>query len=85
MPFDEKEFLKLIYERWEKEWKEEKNNHVATIHNVLVDALANEKAHVDEIIIALEILLQETLQAKMEQIRSESRIAVEPLPTEIKG
>ena len=85
MPFDEKEFMKMIFERWEKQWKEEKNERVATIHNCLVEAIAEKKAHVDEVIIALEILLQETLEVKMAQIRAESRIAVETLPTEIKG
>ena len=85
MPFDEKEFMKMIFERWEKQWKEEKNERVAMIHNCLVDAIGGKKAHVDEVIIALEILLQETLEAKMTQIRAESRIAVETLPTEIKG
>lgn len=85
MPFDEKEFLKMVYENWEKEWKEEKNERVATIHNSLVEALAEQKGHVDEIIIALEILLRETLDAKMSQIRAESRIAVETLPKEIKA
>lgn len=85
MPFDEKEFMKMLFERWEKQWKEEKNERVATIHNALVDAIAAHKGHVDEVIIALEILLQETLEAKMSQIRAESQVAVERLPTEIKA
>lgn len=85
VPFDEKEFMKMLFERWEKQWKEEKNERVATIHNALVDAIAAHKGHVDEVIIALEILLQETLEAKMSQIRAESQVAVERLPTEIKA
>jgi hypothetical protein len=85
VPFDEKEFMKRIYERWEKEWKTEKADRVAAIHNVLVDAVASEKAHIDEVIIALELLLQETLSEKKTQITAQSTFAVETLPTEIKG
>jgi hypothetical protein len=82
MPFDEKEFMKMIYESWEKQWKEEKNDRVATIHNSLIEVLAKEKAHIDEVIIALEILLRESVDEKMTQIHSESKIAVETLPRE---
>jgi hypothetical protein len=85
MPFDEKEFMKLIFERWEKEWKEEKNERVATIHNSLIEVLAKEKVHIDEVIIALEVLLRESIDEKLGQIRSESKIAVETLPKEVKG
>jgi len=84
MPFDEKEFMKMIYENWEKQWKEEKNDRVATIHNSLIEVLAKEKAHIDEVIIALEILLRESVDEKMAQIRSESKIAVETLPAGVK-
>jgi light-regulated signal transduction histidine kinase (bacteriophytochrome) len=78
-------WVETIRKEWEKEWREEKANHVATVHNALVDVVAAHKAHVDEIIIALEILLRETLDAKMAQIRAESQIAVERPPTDVKG
>lgn len=84
MPFDEKEFMRMLYERWEKEWREEKANRVALIHNALVDAIAAEKAHIDEIIIALELLLQETLSVKKTQVDAQSSIAVEQLPEDKK-
>lgn len=61
-------------EAWEKEWKDEKSARVAEIHNRLVVILAEERAHIDEIIIALEILLKESLEAKMKIIRRQSKL-----------
>jgi len=78
---DDEGVVKVVFQQWEKEWKEEKNNRVANIHNKLVETLAEEKAHVDEIIIALEILLRETIDAKIAQVRIESQVAVQPLQT----
>lgn len=78
-------WVEIIRKEWEKEWREEKADCVANIHNALVDALAAEKGHIDEIIIALEILLQEMISEKKSQIDTQSRIAVETLPSEIKG
>ena len=77
-------WVEVIRKEWEKEWREEKADRVATIHNALVDTIATHKAHVDELIIAIELLLHETLDAKIEQIRVESRITVEQLPATIK-
>jgi predicted RNA-binding protein with EMAP domain len=78
-------WVEIIRKEWEKEWREEKAECVANIHNALVDALAAEKGHIDEIIIALEILLQEMISEKKSQIDTQSRIAVETLPSEIKS
>lgn len=82
---DSEKELEIIHKEWERKWREEKASRTATIHNALVDAIAAHKAHVDEVIIALEILLHETLEQKTAQIRAESQIAVETLPREIKG
>jgi len=82
---DIEEIVGTIRDHWEKEWKKEKSEHVASIHNAVVDVLAQHKAHIDEIIIALQILLRETIDEKMTQIHSESKIAVEPLPSPIHG
>lgn len=80
MPLDEKELIGMIFQRWEKEWKEQKNQQVALIYNEIVEIIAREKAHIDEMIVALEIALQEALDAKVKMIRQERKI-----PTEVKG
>jgi hypothetical protein len=43
--------------------------------------MAREKAHIDEIIIALELALQEALDAKVKIIRQQR----ESVPSEVKG
>ncbi len=35
MPFDEKELMSMIFQRWEKEWKDQKNEQVAVPGKVL--------------------------------------------------
>jgi len=80
MPLDEKELIGMIFQRWEKEWKEQKNQQVALIYNEIVEIIAREKAHIDEMIVALEIALQEALDAKVKMIRQERKV-----PTEVKG
>lgn len=80
MPLDEKELIGMIFQRWEKEWKDEKNKQVASIYNQIVEIMAKEKAHIDEMIVALEIALQEALDAKVKMIRQERKI-----PAEVKG
>jgi predicted nucleotidyltransferase len=80
MPLDEKELIDMIFQRWEKEWKDEKNKQVASIYNQIVEIIAKEKAHIDEMIVALEIALQEALDAKVKMIRQERKI-----PAEVKG
>jgi hypothetical protein len=80
MPLDEKELIGMIFQRWEKEWKDEKNKQVASIYNQIVDIMAKNKAHIDEMIVALEIALQEALDAKVKMIRQERKI-----PAEVKG
>jgi hypothetical protein len=80
MPLDEKELIGMIFQRWEKEWKDQKNEQVAILYNEIVEIMAKEKAHIDEMIIALEIALQEALDAKVKMIRQERKI-----PTEVKG
>ena len=52
MPMDEKELMSMIFQRWEKEWREQKNEQVATLNNQIVELMAREKAHIDEMIIA---------------------------------
>ena len=88
MPLDEKELMKIIFQRWEKEWKDQKNEQVATIYNEIVEIIAKEKAHIDEMIVALELALQEALDAKVRMIR-EQRGSPPQLsatsPTEVKG
>jgi len=80
MPLDEKELINMIFQRWEKEWKDQKNEQVAILYNQIVGIFAKEKAHIDEMIVALEIALQEALDAKVKMIRQEREI-----PTEVKG
>ena len=80
MPLDEKELIGMIFQRWEKEWKDEKNKQVASIYNQIVEIIAKEKAHIDEMIVALEIALQEALDAKVKMIRQERK-----MPAEVKG
>jgi hypothetical protein len=53
---------------------------VALIYNEIVEIIAREKAHIDEMIVALEIALQEALDAKVKMIRQERKI-----PAEVKG
>ncbi|MCJ7431245.1 hypothetical protein MUO83_08570 [Candidatus Bathyarchaeota archaeon] len=80
MPLDEKELIGMIFQRWEKEWKEQKNQKAALVYNEIVEIIAREKAHIDEMIVALEIALQEALDAKVKMIRQEREI-----PAEVKG
>jgi hypothetical protein len=80
MPLDEKELIGMIFQRWEKEWKDQKNEQVAILYNQIVEIFAKEKAHIDEMIVALELALQEALDAKVKMIRQEREI-----PTEVKG
>jgi predicted nucleotidyltransferase len=80
MPLDEKELIGMIFQRWEKEWKDEKNKQVASIYNQIVEIIAKEKAHIDEMIVALEIALQEALDAKVKMIRQERK-----MPAEVRG
>ena len=79
-PLDEKELIGMIFQRWEKEWKDEKNKQVASTYNQIVEIIAKEKAHIDEMIVALEIALQEALDAKVKMIRQERK-----MPAEVKG
>jgi hypothetical protein len=88
MPLDEKELINMIFQRWEKEWKDEKNEQVATIYNEIVGIMAREKAHIDEMIVALEIALQEALDAKVKMIREQRGSPPqlsETSPSEVKG
>jgi hypothetical protein len=80
LPLDEQEIFNMIFQRWEKEWKEQKNAQVATIYNQIVEIMAKEKAHIDEMIIALEIALQEALDAKVKMIQQERKTQ-----SEVKG
>ena len=81
MPLDEKELMSIIFQRWEKEWKDQKNEQVATLYNQIVELITREKAHIDEMIIALELALQEALNAKVKMIRQQR----ENVPSEVKG
>jgi hypothetical protein len=71
MPFDEKELMSILFQRWEKEWRDQKNEQVAKLYNQIVEIMAREKAHIDEMIIALEIALQEALDAKVKMVREQ--------------
>lgn len=64
-------WLRRIHEASEKAWKEERKENTAHLHNRLVEIIAEEEALLDEAIIAVEILLQELLKAKMEEIEKE--------------
>ena len=75
-----KEMLETLHDQWEKEWKKEKADRVVTIHNAVIETLAQHRAHIDEVVTALEIALRESIDEKMKQIRSESQIAVEIAP-----
>jgi len=66
----EKWFQRMV-DAWDAEWKREKNERVASLHNQLVKIIVAEKSHIDDIIITLEILLQEALQVKMKNIAAE--------------
>jgi len=68
---DEKELMSMIFQRWEKEWRDQKNEQVATLYNMIVEIMAREKAHIDEMIIALEIALREALDAKVKMVREQ--------------
>ena len=81
MPLNEEELMKRILQKREREWKDQKNEQVATIYNQIVELIAKEKAHIDEMIIALELALQEALDAKLKMIRQQR----ENLPSEIKA
>ena len=70
MPLDEKELINMIFQRWEKEWKDQKNEQVATIYNQIVEIIAKEKGHIDEVIIALELCLHTSLDAKLRMIQT---------------
>jgi predicted nucleotidyltransferase len=80
LPLDEQEIFNMVFQRWEKEWKERKNEQVATIYNEIVEIIARERTHIDEMIVALEIALQEALDVKVKMIRQERE-----MPTEVKG
>jgi len=88
MPLDEKELINMIFQRWEKEWKDQKNEQVAILYNQIVEIIAKEKAHIDEMIVALELALQEALDAKVRMIReqrgSPPQLSGAP-PSEVKG
>jgi hypothetical protein len=78
----------MILQKWEKEWKEQKNEQVATIYNEIAEIMAREKAHIDEMIIALEVALREALDAKMNMIRQQREASgglSDNVPTEVKG
>lgn len=47
------------------------NQKVALLYNQIVDMMATEKAHIDEMIIALELALHEALDAKIKMIQKE--------------
>jgi len=88
MPLDEKELMGIIFQRWEKEWKEQKNEQVAKLYNQIVEIVAKEKAHIDEIIIALELALQEAVSAKVkiiQQQREEPKTPSNVAPSEVRG
>lgn len=58
------------------------------IYNQIVKMMAREKAHIDEMIIALEIALREALDAKTNMIRQQREALGElsgKTPTEVKG
>jgi len=63
--------IKAIHDALEKEWRQAKAERVAKIHNRLILVLAEEQAHIDEVIIAMELLLQETLEAKKKIIETQ--------------
>jgi hypothetical protein len=80
LPLDEQKIVNMVFQRWEKEWKERKNEQVAILYNQIVEIIAKEKAHIDEMIVALEIALQEALDAKVKMIQQERKT-----PTEVRG
>ena len=69
----EKALSKALVDAWEKEWKKEKSSRVAKIHNRLVVILAEEQAHIDELIVAVELLRLEALETKLRMIREEAK------------
>jgi hypothetical protein len=80
VPLDEKELVGMIFQRWEKEWKDQKNEQVASIYNQIVEIMTKDKAHIDEMIIALQLALQEALDAKLKMISKQRESA----PSEVK-
>ena len=80
MPLDEKELVNMVFQRWEKEWKDQKNEQVAILYNQIVGIIAKEKAHIDEMIVALELALQEALDAKVKMVRQQRKV-----PSEVEG
>ena len=82
MPLDEQGIFNMIFQRWEKEWKDQKNAQVATIYNQIVEIIAKERTHIDEMIVALEIALQEALDTKVKMIRQEREIPTAPCEVE---
>jgi len=84
---DEKELMNMIFQKWEKEWKDQKNEQVALIYNEIVEIMTKEKAHIDEMIVALEIALQEARDAKLKMVREQRlppKLSETP-PSEVKG
>jgi predicted nucleotidyltransferase len=77
----------MIFQGWEEEWKSQKNEQVATVYNQIAEIMARQKAHIDEVIIALEIALREALTAKMNMIQQqrETPTLSNSTPTEVKG
>jgi hypothetical protein len=68
----------------EAKWKEQKNEQVATLYNQIVELTVENKAHIDEMIIALELALQEALNAKLRIINEQRNLSDVP-PTEVEG
>jgi hypothetical protein len=84
MPLDEKELISMMFQRWEKEWKDQKNEQVATLYNEIVEIFAKEKAHIDEMIVALELALQEALDAKVKMVRGQRTPLSNSAPPEVR-
>lgn len=67
--------LETLVKRWEEEYKREKANEIAELHNALVETIANHKPHLSTVLTALEIVRHELITEKLKQIEAGKPVA----------
>lgn len=64
--------VEKIIENLEETYRQERAKEIQTLYNDFVDAITTHKAHVSNILTALELVKQDVIMQKIQQIRGEA-------------
>jgi ABC-type transporter Mla subunit MlaD len=69
----EKQIVEQMIATLDKSFREEKAKEIQNLYNALVDAISSQGAHISNILTAIELVKQEYINQKLQQIRAEQQ------------